>query len=249
MRIVKYILRIAGALLLLDGVAVAAMSNLNLGVVLVIALGLAVLLCGIFFEKIGRVTKKGVLRWVKYLVIFGLGCFLALSAFLACFGGRDTVTYSEDVVIVLGAGVHGDAPSRHLARRLDKAAEYYGKNSSALIAVTGGKGFQESVTEAYAMKKYLIEKGVPADSIVMEEQAASTYENFRYSKEILDGIFSRPYTTAVITNDFHIYRACRIAEALGFGGVTHLHGNIEWYSVPQNYVRESLAVLKMWILG
>ena len=43
---------------------------------------------------------------------------------------------------------------------------------------------QEKVSEAYAMEQYLIRKGIPKSRIIKEEQAASTFENFRYAGEL-----------------------------------------------------------------
>ena len=52
----------------------------------------------------------------------------------------------------------------------------------------------------------------------------------------------------MITNHFHIYRGVAIAQKEGFLDVTHMHGGLEWYNVIPNYLRETLAVLKMWII-
>ena len=35
----------------------------------------------------------------------------------------------------------------------------------------------------------------------------------------------------------------------GFKDVTHLHAGLEWYNLMPCYLRESLAVLKLWVLG
>ena len=243
----RYAVLIAGAALLADGMIMALGSNYSLGIILTVLLGALVLVYGILFEKINR--ARGPVKWLRNAAFVGLGCFVVLAGFLACYGNIDSDDKSVDALIVLGAGVHGDVPSLHLARRLDRAAEYHFENPETLIVVSGGQGFQENITEALAMKRYLLAKGVAEDRIVMEDQAASTRENFRFSKEILDGLLGEGYTSAYITNDFHVYRAGLVARSEGFESIVHYHARTEWYAWPQNYLRESLAVVKTWVLG
>jgi uncharacterized SAM-binding protein YcdF (DUF218 family) len=131
---------------------------------------------------------------------------------------------------------------------LDKAIAYSQRNPRALIIVSGAQGPQESITEALAMERYLINHGVAPERIIKEESATSTYENMMFSKELLDGILANPYTAVVITNDFHIYRASQMAKKTGLNA-THLHAKIDWYAIPQNYLRECLAVVKFWVIG
>ena len=249
LRVLKIIVILLGALLLADGLIVMLTGNLNLGVILTALAGAVILCYGIFFEKVNR---PGPLRWLRNVCFAGVIFVIGMAVFLGSCGLADNVTYDEDVVIVLGAGVHGDVPSRHLAKRLDKALEYHEKNPDALILVSGGKGTQESVTEASAMSRYLIQRGVPEDKIIMEEAAASTFENFKFSLNIIaqnyGTRFGGEYKVAFITNDFHVYRAEKLAEKAGLKNVTHLHANIDLYTYPQNYIRETLAVLKLWIL-
>jgi uncharacterized SAM-binding protein YcdF (DUF218 family) len=149
---------------------------------------------------------------------------------------------------VLGAGIRGERVTHMLSYRLDKAAQYSENNPQAIIVVSGGQGPQEDITEALAMERYLIDKGIPKEKIIKEEVSTSTYENLLFSKELLDVLFEEPYETVVITNDFHIYRATKIAEKIGLTA-SRYHAKIDWYSIPRNYSRECIAIFKFWILG
>lgn len=104
------------------------------------------------------------------LIYGGILCVL-FNMNMGVYGVRDTVTYEEQAVIVLGAGIKGNQVSRTLQLRLDKTIEYAQKNPNALIVVSGGQGPQETVTEACAMEKYLLENGIRAERILKEEQA------------------------------------------------------------------------------
>ena len=241
------LLILSGIVLFLNGAFMLTFANLTLGVILTTLIGVFFLGWGVFYNKIKKYTQTGVLKVLRNTVIVLLCLETVLVAFVALYGNFDNATYSEDAVIVLGAGIRGDRVTPTLKYRLDKAIEYHRKNPNAIIVVSGGQGFQEIVTEAYAMEKYLLENGIDKDKIIKEEKATSTNENMRFSKEILDGYFGREYATVVITNNFHIYRGVSIAKAEGLGNVTRIHATLQWYNVIPCYIRESLAILKMWV--
>lgn len=242
-------LTVVGAVILLNGIFLCVYSNMNLGVILTALLGLFFLAWGIFYKRISCITRKGVFKFIKNSVLVFFSIELLFIAFIALYGQIDNVSYKEDAVIVLGAGIRGEQVTLPLKMRLDKAIEYNNKNPDAFIVVTGGQGFQETITEAAAMERYLMEHGVKKERIIKEEKATSTNENMRFSKEILDSYFDTEYKIAVITNDFHIFRGVSIAKMEGFDTVTHLHAGLQWYNMIPCYLRESIAILKMWAFG
>lgn len=238
--ILKIIIAAIGAVITLNGVALFFVSNVNLGSFLTVGFGTVILLIALLFKKL---TK-----WLKVLLIVGLGVAVVFSSFLIIYGKSDSVTYQEDAVIVLGAAVHGKTPSLTLKKRLDKSVEYHKQNPDALIIVSGGRGAQEDITEAEAMKNYLINNGVAADKIIKEEKATSTYENFTFSKEILDEHFDSDYTAAFITNEYHTLRAGLCAKQAGIENTTHIHSNTNLSYLVSGVLRECLAVVKYVIL-
>lgn len=244
----KKIITLVGVVFTVYGLILSIMSNINVGSVLVAVFGIVTLCTGVFYSKIGQFTTTRLFRICKILVILCLCAELALISFIAIYGVLDNVDYTEDAVIVLGAAVRGDKVTLPLKMRLDKAVEYHHKNPDALIVVTGGQGLQEFVTEAYAMEKYLVENGIDKDKIIKEEKATSTFENMKFSKEMLDNYFETDYSLAVITNNFHIFRGTAFAKNMGFQNVTHLHAGLQWYNLAPCFLRESLAVIKMIIL-
>lgn len=230
------ILIFLGLLFALYGCALCFYTNIHLGIVLTMVLGLVSIACGVFYDAIQTFLLPLALL---------LSAGIALMAFIALWGRKDRVTYTEEVAIVLGAGIRGEEVTSSLKFRLDKAMEYHRKNPAAYILVTGGLGPQESVTEAFAMEKYLLAQGVDKAKIIKEEKSTTTAENFRFSKELLDARFPKDYRIVVITNAFHIFRATAIAKHAGYQDAHHLHAGLPWYYVLPNYLRESLAVLKM----
>lgn len=239
---VKILSIVAGGLLLANAALLLIISNLNIGMIPVAGIG-AVLLCyGIFYDKLS--FKK----IISGILAFGIVAILAFGSFLAIYGGQDTADYTEETVIVLGCGIRGERVSVGLAKRLNKAAEYHANNPEAMIIVSGGQGPQEDISEALAMKRYLANKGISEDKIIMEDRSTSTITNFRYSREIMEKEGMSLDSVVFVTNAYHVYRAASYAKDEGFANVTHLGTDIIWYTIPMNYMREMLAVVKMWVL-
>lgn len=238
----KILLIALGALLLIAAVIYLIAANLNFRFFLLCGISCALILYGLFFDKLAR--KK----WLTRSILTLCACFIAMVVLVGAYGTNDNVTYDENAVIVLGAGIKGEYVSQLLAFRLLKAVEYIESNPEAVIVVSGGQGPDESISEALAMERYLIRRGVPAERIIKEEESTSTYENLLFSKEILDNRFKGSYKTVVITNDFHIFRAVGIAGKLGLN-TTHFHAKTYWSGIPVNYTRECLALVKFWIFG
>lgn len=238
---VKILSIIAGALLVANAALMMIIANLNIGLLPVAMLGTVLLIYGVFFDKLP--FKK----IIGALLAFGLVILISFGSFLAIYGSRDTADYTEDTVIVLGCGIRGERVSVGLAKRLNKAAEYHKNNPDAVIIVSGGQGPQEDITEALAMKRYLVDKGIDESKIIMEEKSTSTITNFRYSREIMEREGLSLSSVVFVTNAYHVYRAASYAKDEGFLEVNHLGTDIIWYTIPMNYMREMLAVMKMWV--
>ena len=214
--ILRLFILISGVVLLLYAVSCFFIFNYNAGLALFTSSSLVWLLFGVFFNRL--ICYK----WLIYGVFSAFVIILSFMAFVFIYGKSDNVTYKEDAVIVLGAGLKGDMVTATLARRLDKAIEYHERNNDSVIIVSGSQGFQETTTEAKAMERYLLNRGIPGEKIIKEENATSTYENLSYSKEILDDLFEDKYKVVVITNDFHVFRANMLAHRLGYDAVLTL---------------------------
>ena len=247
----KYILLLIGTVFFVNGSVLFAISNVNSGLVGTVLIGIFFLFWGVFYKRIKAVTQKGFLKALKILVVAAI-CFEAVLVIsVAVVGEIDTVTYDEDALIVLGAGLRGERITIPLKLRLDKALYYHAKNPEALIIVSGGQGYGEDITEAFAMRKYLVENGVPENLVIEEPEATSTSENMFFSGQILQKYYEKEIKEmpiAFVTNNFHVFRSERLAAMAGFENVTHIHTSLQWYNYIPCYIRETLAIFKMWLL-
>ncbi len=234
-----------GAVLTANAIAMAISSNMNAGIIFTFALGLVLMFFGFLPQEAARKIPK----WLKRGFFGGIAALLACVVFLLSFGLHDTAKGSEDAIIVLGSGIRGETLTVGLKNRLDEAIELFWHNDNAVIVVSGGQGPQESITEALAMERYLLLCGIPQEKIIKEEQATSTYENFLYSKEILDEYFGGEYEICFVSNEYHIFRASFLAKNAGFAEMTHSHSSTLFYTVLPSCFRECMAVVKMIVLG
>ena len=147
-----------------------------------------------------------------------------------------------DYVIIHGAGLlEGQRVSKLLRDRLDKAIEVYRKDPTPpKLIPSGGQGSDESVSEAEAMKRYLLEQGVPESDVILECQSKTTWENLVYSKKIVDGMEGRKYT-ALVTSNYHVYRALRYCRKIGLT-CTGIGSHVAFYFWPSALIREFIAI-------
>ncbi|WEV58271.1 YdcF family protein [Bifidobacterium sp. ESL0728] len=240
-------------------------------------------------------------RWGKgiglLIALEGLWFFFTFAALLLYFTIYRILPRRRkyDYIIILGAGLQGTKPTPLLRGRIDKAVDLWNRqHSHGLFIVSGGQGADEEISEAEAMKRYLIEeRGVPADKIIKEDRSTTTLENLRNSKVIMDrrcglndpvmlqnqasvdnsaasdndennrGIsvsssspqakpgrvkrmknrMACPYRVAVVTSDYHVFRASEYARKMGLKS-DGVGSHTKSYYWPTAFIREFIAISK-----
>ena len=158
----------------------------------------------------------------------------------------------EDVsyLVVLGAKVRSDGPSLSLQNRIDAAYAYLAAHPDTVAVVTGGRGEDEPMTEAKCMYDRLTAMGIDGSRIWMEDKATSTWENLRFSLDLIEEkTGSRPAKIGVLSSEYHLYRAGLFAKACG----------VEFIGVParttnpvlmvNHFLREVAGVWHFMLLG
>lgn len=189
---------------------------------------------------------KKSLRIIKYLVLIGLLIVIFIQVDVITFSIKSKPKAS-DCIIILGCQVKGIYPSPFLQARLNEGVKLYKEGYGKYIIVSGGKGPGEAITEAEAMKKFLLSKGIDENKIVMEEKSINTMENLTFSKKVME---SKGFETAlVVSNKFHLKRASLMSKRLqmkaSYSGVFVSQYKFTEY---KGYVREVLAVLRFLVL-
>lgn len=185
-----------------------------------------------------RIPKKLI---VAFKVAVSCGVILFAVLFGMILHGQSVGPKEDaDYLIVLGAGLRGENPSLVLRNRINAAADYLIENPKSKVVVSGGQGPDELISEAEAMRRELTELGIDASRIILEDRSTSTNENLTLSKSFIP----EGTSVVIVTNKFHVFRACHLARECGYTEVSGLGAdNVRWLS-PTNYLRECMAVFK-----
>lgn len=182
------------------------------------------------------------MRIVKGIFTFWLFSFLIIEGLIlhASFLEERPET---DYVVLLGAGLRGDQLSQTLGLRLDKCLWYLREHPRATVIVSGGQGPDEYISEAEAMKSYLVVNGIAEYRILLEDKSTSTFENLLYTKMVLERMGVEENRILIITSDFHMFRAKLLALRIGFVPYGASAQSVN-YLKPYYYFREYFVVLK-----
>lgn len=224
-----------GGIFMLAALVGILSTGINAGTAFTVTVSVILLAFAFFYGRLPLAIRISILSLLVLGILF--------AAFLPIYGSVDTVDHREDAVIVLGAGLRGEEPSRALRFRLDAAYDYALKNPKAIIIVSGGQGANEVICESTAMKRYLLKKGIAEERIIEENKSTSTKENLTFSKKILDEALGEDYRTVIITNDYHILRAESLAKKAGFSQISHTSGRTPFSIFIPCTLRECAAVI------
>lgn len=151
-------------------------------------------------------------KFVITLLLAPLFVSGVLLAWISRFGASARPAKS-DCIIVLGCRLYGTVPSPFLRARLDEALRLYREGYARYIIVSGGQGPGEDISEARAMKQYLVQNGVDDSYVIEEDKSTSTETNLKFSLEKMKEWGLK--TALVVSNDYHLARAAVIARRIG----------------------------------
>ncbi len=219
-------------------------SLLGLANMLLILCASASLHRALFSQGLERILWEGLL----------LGLIMIYSA--AMFGLLSLLIYSQiyrllpkeagpEYIMILGCGLRRDGSLSPLLRqRVDKAFKIWERlERQAVLLPSGGKGADELCSEAEAMARYLLGRGVPAEKLLLEAQSRNTEENFAMAKVLMDQREAgRSYELLFVSSNYHIFRAGLISRDLGLvaDGIGSRTAAYYW---PTAMLREFVAIL------
>jgi uncharacterized SAM-binding protein YcdF (DUF218 family) len=248
--LILFVVVVLGVVLVLNGIALIRREGLRPRNLLSLGLGLVIL--AYFGVGVVMITLSWV-ALVPWLVGVGLPVgYLAFGflAYLLYSALYQSVTRHwgrpVDAVVVLGSGlINGRVPPL-LASRLDQGRQVYDRALAAgrqpVLTVSGGQGSDEARPESVAMAEYLVDHGVPPTDILVEDQSRTTQENLAYSKALLASA-ARTGRVAVVTNNFHAFRAALSMRQAGLPGYA-VGAPTAGYFWPNATIREYVAILR-----
>ncbi len=227
---------------------------IGFGNIIGIVFFLAAICCAVFYGSVKKFIiklrgKRGG-KIVVNIVFILIGLFLVyvITAMSLMFYGSSNTPEKGSTVVILGCEVRGTEPSQTLKNRLDTAYDYLKENPDVSAVLSGGKGSNESISEAECMYRYLTEKGISKNRLYKEEKSSTTYENIKFSMEIIKNKGLNE-NLAIVTDWYHEYRASLIAKRQGITGVGAVSTPTQTYLTANLVTREIFALGKEIIFG
>jgi len=119
----------------------------------------------------------------------------------------------RDAILVLGRRLREDLPTEVFRARLQHAEELWRGGWAPAIVVTGGMTGHARLSEAEAGRAWLMERGVPAEVIKVEDRSQHTLENLFNTRQEMAQWGWR--TLILVSDPLHLSRAAIMARGLG----------------------------------
>ena len=260
------------ALLILPFITILAIYSIITNVVLVtkegfkfqnifgILFGICIIIGAIagqfIFEIVKNINLLNSKIYIKKFIDIGINsilcyfyCLTLATLYCNVMAAKHKPDYDKDFVIILGAKIKKDGTLTPILKaRVDKAIQFAKeqneKNGKKIIFIpSGGKGQDELISEAEAMKNYLVENGINSDDIIIENESTNTKQNMQFSKNKIDEI-NKDGKILFSTTNYHIFRSGVIANNEGID-CEGIGSKTKWYFYTNALVREFFANLFM----
>ena len=190
-----------------------------------------------------------------FIVVTYLECILLSAIIHAVRAAKHIPAFDRDYMLILGCQIREDGTLTNLLKgRADRAIEFARmqeeKTGKKLTFVpSGGQGPDEVMSEAAAIRNYLLETGIPEERILLEDQSKNTYENLRNSAALIaedmkkapdEG--SRDAKIAFSTTNYHVFRSGILATEQGIR-VEGIGSRTKRYFWINAFIREFIANL------
>lgn len=218
----------------------------------------------IYFEEFveNRILTEGgrfdtPIHWAMYtyfqlfivFVICYFEVYFVATVIMGYLAAKQVPKYDKDYIIILGCSIDKRGGLLPLLKgRTNRAVKYAWEQEidtgkRLKFVPSGGQGSDEVTSEGSAVEAYLLEHGVEQTEIFPEKESRNTYENFLYSKRIIDELDPEAKICFATTN-YHMYRSGLIAKRMGID-VEGIASKTKWYFWPNGFIREFIAILKM----
>ena len=148
-----------------------------------------------------------------------------------------------DYILILGCKFRRDGTLTPLLRgRVDRAIAFWeATGREAVLVPSGGQGADEPIAEAEAMRRYLLSRGVPDKSILVEDRSRNTYQNMEFSKAL---IAARAPGAKVVyaTTNYHVFRSGVWANLAGLPA-EGVGSRTKWWYWPNAFMRECAGLM------
>ena len=174
-------------------------------------------------------------------------CVLAGAIVCGLKAARHVPAPEADYILILGCKFRRDGTLTPLLRgRVDKAVEFWKRQRDltgreAVLMPSGGQGSDEPMAEAEAMRRYLLEQGIPEAVILPESRSRNTYQNMEYSRALIGQAIPGAKVVYATTN-YHVFRSGVWANLAGLPA-EGMGSRTKWWYWPNAFMRECAGLM------
>ncbi len=180
-------------------------------------------LIGLHFFGKSKWKKKT--KWVGIFILLFFTNTLIFNFFCGQWeipGTRIEKVKKHDVAIILGGMFEYDNSLKRISirrqgDRLIQALTLYHSKKVDKLLITGDNGhlIDKGLQEARQVKELLIQWGIPKEDIITEERSINTYENAKFTAQILRQSYPHFSKFILVTSGIHMKRALACFEKQG----------------------------------
>ena len=174
-------------------------------------------------------------------------CVLVGAIVCGLKAARHVPAPDADYILILGCRFRRDGTLTPLLRgRVDRAIAFWREQreatgKEAVLIPSGGQGADEPIAEAEAMRRYLLEQGVPPERILVEDRSRNTYQNMQCSRAIIER--EAPGAKVVYaTTNYHVFRSGVWANLAGLPA-EGVGSRTKWWYWPNAFMRECAGLM------
>ena len=184
------------------------------------------------------------------LVICYFEVYFIATVIMGYLAAKQVPQYNKDYIIILGCSIDKKGGLLPLLKgRANRAIRYAWDQEidcgrPVKFVPSGGQGANEVISEGAALELYLLSHGAEQYEILAEKKSKNTYENFLFSKKLIDE--AKPDARICFaTTNYHVYRSGLIAKRMGLKKIEGISSRTKWYFWPNGFLREFIAILAM----
>lgn len=208
-----------------------------------------------FFPIIWNIPFYDFLMLPLIYIVGYLECMFIATVMCSFLATKYKVPKDRDYIVILGCGLKRDGTLTPLLKgRVDSAVKFEKEQfektgKRAVFVPSGGQGADEVVSEAKAMENYLVSIGIPKMRILREEKSVNTFENMKFSKELIKNntYDFENQKIAFSTTSYHVFRGYVLAKKNDFDA-KGISSKTKFYFFPNAFIREFAGLLyeKRW---
>lgn len=197
-------------------------------------------------------TAHSVLCTFAVTLLCYFECIYFATIIMAVIAVKHRPNYDKDFMIILGCSIDKRGGLLPLLKsRTNRAIKFaweqeIATGKSMRYIPSGGQGPNEVISEGSAMEMYLLSHGAESYEVFPEKNSRNTYENFAFSKRIIEEMTEKgsETKTAFATTNYHILRSGILARYAGLDA-EGIASETKWYFWPNGFIREFVGIIAL----